>query len=1014
MVLDDDLLPGTPLEDVLPLATDVLELEITPNRPDCLAVYGVAREVHAATGAPSCAPLPRGRAAGGRRDPRLLDRGATTPTCARASPRVLYEDVELRRVAAVAEGAADGGRAAADLQRRRHHQLRDAARRAAAARVRRRPRGRRLAGRAARARRRDDHHARRRRAHARLADARDRGRRGADVDRRDHGRRALRGQRRHDARADGGGELERAEHPAHLVAAGAADRGVRAVREGAVAGARARRPGAGGEADGRAVRGAAGGRDDRRRRARARRRRCSRLREARVEALLGLAIPRDAQARDPRGAGLRGGAGGRRARRDRAALAPQRRHARGRPRRGGRADLGLREAADHAAVAARRERAARAGAAAAAAGRGRAGRRRACRRSWAGASRRRGSCGSSAIPDDDPRSRVVRLANPMSEDQSVLRTLAARPAARQPASATGRAGTRTCGCGSTARSTWRTSAARRGRRGARRRPQPRPSCPASTACRPSAQHLAALLTGRLRPAELARRRARAGRLLRRQGRARRADGARCGCRGRSSRRASRSCTPAAPRGCWPAASRRAGWASSIRRSRRAGTSSRRRASSSTSACSPRTPTLQPDYEDLTSFPAVREDVAVVVPDGVSAAQLVAVVRKAGGALLRRAEVFDVYRGAQVGEGARVARAAARVPRARPHADRRGRRRAAGEDRRRALRAARSAAAWLSVAVLGASGYAGAIAASLIWRHPFFELKHVTARSESGALLDEIHPRTRVPLLLEDYDPDVQGDVDAALVCWPHRRLRAGGGRAARARRAGRRPVGRLPPARPRRSTRTGTARTARPTLFGAAVYGLPELYREQIAGADLVANPGCYPTAALLGAGAAGARGRDQGRGDRREVGRQRAPGASRRQTTHYISADENMTPYKVERHRHTPEIEQELAVLGATLPITFTPHLVPLAQGRAGVGYVDAGDRAGRGRAAPASTTTPTRASRGSRSSSGRPACSRCARPTTAASPSTATTAPAACSCSPRSTTCGRARRRRRCRTST
>ena len=54
-----------------------------------------------------------------------------------------------------------------------------------------------------------------------------------------------------------------------------------------------------------------------------------------------------------------------------------------------------------------------------------------------------------------------------------------------------------------------------------------------------------------------------------------------------------------------------------------------------------------------------------------------------------------------------------------------------------------------VAVLGASGYAGAIAASLIWRHPFFELKHVTARSEAGAVLDEIHPRTRVPLVLED-------------------------------------------------------------------------------------------------------------------------------------------------------------------------------------------------------------------------------------------------------------------------
>src|ERR1700749_1405603 len=52
MVLDASAAPGTPLADVLPIATDVLELEITPNRPDCLAIYGVAREVHAATGAP--------------------------------------------------------------------------------------------------------------------------------------------------------------------------------------------------------------------------------------------------------------------------------------------------------------------------------------------------------------------------------------------------------------------------------------------------------------------------------------------------------------------------------------------------------------------------------------------------------------------------------------------------------------------------------------------------------------------------------------------------------------------------------------------------------------------------------------------------------------------------------------------------------------------------------------------------------------------------------------------------
>ena len=56
MVLDAELRPGTPLVDVLPIATEVLELEITPNRPDCLSIYGVAREVHAATGAPLTPP----------------------------------------------------------------------------------------------------------------------------------------------------------------------------------------------------------------------------------------------------------------------------------------------------------------------------------------------------------------------------------------------------------------------------------------------------------------------------------------------------------------------------------------------------------------------------------------------------------------------------------------------------------------------------------------------------------------------------------------------------------------------------------------------------------------------------------------------------------------------------------------------------------------------------------------------------------------------------------------------
>jgi len=125
-----------------------------------------------------------------------------------------------------------------------------------------------------------------------------------------------------------------------------------------------------------------------------------------------------------------------------------------------------------------------------------------------------------------------------------------------------------------------------------------------------------------------------------------------------------------------------------------------------------------------------------------------------------------------------------------------------------------------------------------------------------------------------------------------------------------------------------------PELFGDAVYGLPELYREGIPGSDLVANPGCYPTAALL---ALAPLARAGVLADVVIDAKSGVSGAGREpsQTTHFISADENLTPYKVERHRHTPEIEQELGVMGASLAITFTPHLVPLAQGELVSSYV-------------------------------------------------------------------------------
>jgi N-acetyl-gamma-glutamyl-phosphate reductase len=232
----------------------------------------------------------------------------------------------------------------------------------------------------------------------------------------------------------------------------------------------------------------------------------------------------------------------------------------------------------------------------------------------------------------------------------------------------------------------------------------------------------------------------------------------------------------------------------------------------------------------------------------------------------------------------------------------------------------------SVAVLGATGYAGAVAAALLHQHPGFALAVVTARGEAGQRLDDVHPRTRVPLHLESFDPDRPPEVDAAIVAYPHG---AAAPVVAALRSHGVRVVDLSADFRLRDQGiyQDWYGPHGAPHLFGAGVYGLPELRRDAVAEADLVANPGCYPTAALLGLAPLARAGLI---GDLVIDAKSGVSGAGRAptETTHYISADENVTPYKVDRHRHTPEIEQELEALGSRVTITFTPHLVPLAQG--------------------------------------------------------------------------------------
>jgi N-acetyl-gamma-glutamyl-phosphate reductase len=232
----------------------------------------------------------------------------------------------------------------------------------------------------------------------------------------------------------------------------------------------------------------------------------------------------------------------------------------------------------------------------------------------------------------------------------------------------------------------------------------------------------------------------------------------------------------------------------------------------------------------------------------------------------------------------------------------------------------------SVAVFGAAGYTGALAAHLVYRHPEFELRAITARADAGRRLDELYPHHRVPLVLEELDLHRQADVDAAIVAYPH-------GAAAEVvvdlRERGVRVVDLSADFRLRDPSTYGEWYRDHPApqLLPEAVYGLPELYRQQIKDAQIVACPGCYPTAAIL---ALAPLARAGVIADVVIDAKSGVSGAGRAATdaTHFVTVDENVNAYGVPRHRHTPEIEQELAVLGADVRITFTPHLLPLDQG--------------------------------------------------------------------------------------
>jgi N-acetyl-gamma-glutamyl-phosphate reductase len=121
-----------------------------------------------------------------------------------------------------------------------------------------------------------------------------------------------------------------------------------------------------------------------------------------------------------------------------------------------------------------------------------------------------------------------------------------------------------------------------------------------------------------------------------------------------------------------------------------------------------------------------------------------------------------------------------------------------------------------------------------------------------------------------------------------------------------------------------------PALLEKAVYGVPELFGAQLAGAELVANPGCYATAAILGLAPLLGDGLIEP-GAIRVDGKTGLSGAGKAATdaTIYTSTEESIRPYRVPTHQHTPEIERGLELAtGVAPPVLFVPHLVPAVRG--------------------------------------------------------------------------------------
>ncbi|HWE62812.1 MAG TPA: N-acetyl-gamma-glutamyl-phosphate reductase [Chloroflexota bacterium] len=232
---------------------------------------------------------------------------------------------------------------------------------------------------------------------------------------------------------------------------------------------------------------------------------------------------------------------------------------------------------------------------------------------------------------------------------------------------------------------------------------------------------------------------------------------------------------------------------------------------------------------------------------------------------------------------------------------------------------------IDVAILNVTGYAGLDAALLLRRHPVFRLVAVSGRGEAGKRLSEVFPFwDGEDLRIEEGVPP----VDLVICALPHA---AAAGAIAPLYREGARVVDISADFRLHDADLYASwyGPHAAPDLLPEAVYGLPELHRAAIRAARLVANPGCYPTAALLALAPALEAALIEPSAVIDAKSGVSGGGRSLTLTNHFSEVNESVSAYGLAGHRHLPEIEQELAALaGQPVTTVFTPHLVPMTRG--------------------------------------------------------------------------------------